>query len=362
MSQRGKPLNSQARNIVLNVKDYFEREKANKGFLTSVKKVQERVSEATGVGRRTLNRISNQKREKGEVSTPNKKRNWLPTVQPDAFDRDAIRRKIHQFYLRKELPTLDKLLGEVRRDLHFQGGKTTLWNILKELGFKYKTQDNRKYLTERNEVVALRYHYLRTIRNIRRQPIPPAIVYLDETWCNAHTTVKKCWLEFGNNCNDDDDDENNATGKRGIGKHGKGGLQVPTGKGKRLIVLHAGSHTGFVQGAKDVFIAQGAHEDYHKEMNSEHFEHWLETQLFPNIPEGSIIVMDNASYHSANEGGNVNSNSKRSAMTKWLDDHNIQYSPSLIRPQLYELIKRYKPFSQKKRVDELAKANGHKVV
>ena len=68
MSQRGKPLNSQARNIVLNVKDYFEREKANKGFLTSVKKVQERVSEATGVGRRTLNRISNQKREKGKLA------------------------------------------------------------------------------------------------------------------------------------------------------------------------------------------------------------------------------------------------------------------------------------------------------
>ena len=90
----------------------------------------------------------------------------MPTVQPDAFDRDAIRRKIHQFYLRKELPTLDKLLGEVRRDHHFRGGKNTLWNILKELGFKYKTQDNRKYLTERNEVVALRYHYLRTIRNI----------------------------------------------------------------------------------------------------------------------------------------------------------------------------------------------------
>ena len=62
MSQRGKPLNSQARNIVLNVKDYFEREKANKGFLTSVKKVQERVFGATGVGRRTLNRISEERK------------------------------------------------------------------------------------------------------------------------------------------------------------------------------------------------------------------------------------------------------------------------------------------------------------
>ena len=61
MSQRGKPLNSQARNIVLKVKDYFEREKTNQGLLITVKKVQERFCEqceATGVGRRTLNWVT----------------------------------------------------------------------------------------------------------------------------------------------------------------------------------------------------------------------------------------------------------------------------------------------------------------
>jgi hypothetical protein len=33
-------------------------------------------------------------------------------------------------------------------------------------------------------------------------------------------------------------------------------------------------------------------------MNGENFEHWMLTQLFPNLEESSVIVMDNAPYHS----------------------------------------------------------------
>jgi hypothetical protein len=32
-------------------------------------------------------------------------------------------------------------------------------------------------------------------------------------------------------------------------------------------------------------------------MNGENFEHWMSTQLLPNLDEPSVIVMYNASYH-----------------------------------------------------------------
>ena len=38
--------------------------------------------------------------------------------------------------------------------------------------------------------------------------------------------------------------------------------------------------------------------DYHDETTADHFEESFATKLSPNIPPNSLIVMDNASYHS----------------------------------------------------------------
>ena len=38
--------------------------------------------------------------------------------------------------------------------------------------------------------------------------------------------------------------------------------------------------------------------DYHDEMTGEHFEEWFRDRVLPNVSPHSLIVMDNASYHS----------------------------------------------------------------
>ena len=48
-------------------------------------------------------------------------------------------------------------------------------------------------------------------------------MYTDETWANAHDGRERTWVE-----------RDDATGGR------KGGMRKPTGKGDRLIILHAG--------------------------------------------------------------------------------------------------------------------------
>ena len=72
---------------------------------------------------------------------------------------------------------------------------------------------------------------------------------------------------------------------------------MPSGKGQRLIVLHAGSAEGWVPGADLMLRSKTNSADYHDKMNSEHFMEWFMKQLLPNIPDNAVIVVDNATYH-----------------------------------------------------------------
>lgn len=66
--------------------------------------------------------------------------------------------------------------------------------------------------------------------------------------------------------------------------------------------------------------------DYHDQMNAENVTKWLTEKLIPNIPRNSMIVMDNAPYHSKEENKPPNMNSKKQAMVEWLQAHNIEFS------------------------------------
>ena len=67
------------------------------------------------------------------------------------------------------------------------------------------------------------------------------------------------------------------------------GVKPPTGKGTRLIILHAGSMEGFVPNAGLVFQAKNDG-DYHHQMNFIMFEERFKTKLFPKIKPYSITV------------------------------------------------------------------------
>jgi hypothetical protein len=62
--------------------------------------------------------------------------------------------------------------------------------------------------------------------------------------------------------------------------------------------LHAGKQNGFDAGASLIFVSGTKSGNYHDLMNGENFEHWMLTQLLPNLEELSVIIMNNAPYHS----------------------------------------------------------------
>ena len=76
-----------------------------------------------------------------------------------------------------------------------------------------------------------------------------------------------------------------------------GGLNVPVGAGKRLIINHIGSEDGFLEGCGECFVGKKDSGDYHNEMNSQHFERWWEDVVLPRLPDKSVALIDNAKYH-----------------------------------------------------------------
>ena len=79
------------------------------------------------------------------------------------------------------------------------------------------------------------------------------------------------------------------------------GIPRPAGVGLRLIMVAMGGLQGFVDGSVQLWKRSAKNgvlsEDYHCDINAENFEEWLSSVL-PNLPPNSVLVFDNASYHS----------------------------------------------------------------
>lgn len=68
------------------------------------------------------------------------------------------------------------------------------------------------------------------------------------------------------------------------------------------MVVHIGSKDGFLRdsdGNDVALINRGkiSKQDYHKNMNSSKFEDYMIKKVLPNLPDHSVVVLDNCSYH-----------------------------------------------------------------
>lgn len=377
--KRTTPYNSQARTVIAHVLQYFERERDNKGPLLDVKKVSERVAAACDISLRTLGRIRVQLKQgisdeartneadpetedvaratdqtQGvpdtedvasetdethalpQLCTPRRKKSFRSVVTDmDDFQKTAIRNHVLQYYKRKEVPTLRKLKSTLLQANLFKGCIRTLAKVLKSLGFKWKKLDNRKILIEKPSVALQRCRFLRKIRDVDIKNV----VFLDETWVNANISKDLGWTDGSVKCS----------------------VNAPLGKGKRLIVCHAGGYNGWINSPPLIFQSRKT-VDYHEEMNSEVFEGWFFEVLLKSIPAGSTIIMDNAPYHSRIANKAPTSGSRKSEMIEWLTARNVIFTPDMRKPELYNLIKLRKPQVTAYEIDKRAAQLGFKII
>jgi hypothetical protein len=134
----------------------------------------------------------------------------------DDFDHCVIERTIHGLYSRKIAPTVSIIHKEIKDSIKIS--KSTLTLTLIDLGYTYKKiGDNRRVLYDQVSIINYKCNYLRKIKSFREAGYD--IVYLDETWVNQIHCTDYMWLP-----ND-----------------GFDAPKIPSGKAKRLIVLHAGT-------------------------------------------------------------------------------------------------------------------------
>jgi hypothetical protein len=98
--------------------------------------VAEMTSLATGIGKATVYRIRKEANANSSMlSSPKKCRKRTSISEKyDDFTKSAIRAKVHEFFFRNELPTLNKIQASVNSDPDWPYlSRTTLHRLLKVL-------------------------------------------------------------------------------------------------------------------------------------------------------------------------------------------------------------------------------------
>lgn len=344
-NKSGSVIHSGERKIIYNVFKYFKQCDLN----MSVDSVVQKTATACGVSERTVYSILSEQKETNTLKSPVKKRARLSMINKfDELDKCAIRRKVHSIYLNNDYPTLNKIMTLCEADEDIPTFKrTTLHKILHDLGFEFNKQDSRTLLMEREDIVLWRRKYLRQIKEHRKAN--KTIYFLDETWVNAGHVKSKAWLDKSIKNQRHAFQDGLSTGPR-----------VPTGKGKRLIVLHIGSDKGFVEGGLLVFESKST-KDYHEEMDGDRFLEWFKN-ITPKLEPGSIIVMDNAPYHSVKIEKTPTTAWNKQQIIDWLQSKGIPMDMSYLKKELLKKAADIAPQYDKYLIDETARSNGLEIL
>lgn len=317
-----------AKLIILNVYLYL---KSSEGEIGAMKK----TSEMSKTSYTTVRRIVVEGVQERKV----RKDAGISRKLLEKHHAGPIRRLIYEAYDKNIVLTIKTLHEQIRSILNIKCCEESLRTFLRKIGFFYKTISKRQVIMESRKISEWRARYLKEIHEIRKKNLP--IIYLDETWFDSHDTVNKGWTDGSGKC----------------------AMNVPPSRGKRIIILHAGSEAGWVNdalllSAKDM---KEAKVDYHENMSAELFEKWFAEKLLPNIPANSVIVMDNASYHSAQKEKIPNMSSKKEDIQEFLIANDLYFEETYTKKQLMEVLKT-KTFEKKYNVDNMAKERGFKVL
>lgn len=261
------------------------------------------ISASLGIGFHTVRKTISEYNSTKCLTSPNRKRQKPGVLDKiDDFDKTVIRKKIHSFWLNKKLPTMSNILAAINEDETLPNIKeTSLRIVLKSLNFIFTKRKKNSLLTERRYLVSWRRKYLTSIRRFREEGRP--IYYLDETW-----------MDTGNCANN-----------------------------SYYIIFHIGSADGFVRGGLLCFESKKNTTDCHKEINAQTFKEWFE-EILPLLKDNAVVVMDNASYHSAKTERIPTMHWQKADIVEWLLSKGEKVdSTSMVKNELMVIVKRLKP-------------------
>lgn len=337
---QGKTLTPEEKKAIVVLKEYFDRTKNDLQELASPSVLK--VSNGLGFGIATVKRtmadysrgVNFDKVEKVFRGRPQR----ALSESTQAIVRDYIRTANKEgAYITLEM--LCQHLENVVPEQEFS--VRTLGRALDRWGFTFGKGVRTQRFKEKDHVVVARQRYLRRkIANRKGKDIVHPEVYLDESYVNKNHSNDFAWYY-------DDDGP---------------WIQKPTGKGERLIIMNAITKDGWVPGAKVAFKSTRRTGDYHGQMNQTMFTKWFKEKLLPNIPAGSLIIMDNAAYHNVLSPASAPTPScKKEKIRSWLERNNFPVKDDCLKAELVEILTKVGPQPTYK-LDEIAREQGHEVL
>ncbi|CAH1999256.1 unnamed protein product [Acanthoscelides obtectus] len=302
-----KDLEEQTQRVILNMYDCLKNENPD----SSQNQILNRICILTKISRSTIYRVI----KRGDVVNHSfhRKRIGQKLKRIDVGFQEDIRRIIYGFYKENLVPTLEMIRDKLKdypEDFYNYKCLDSLHCIVKLCGFQYKKLDKRMVIMESSRIVELRQEFLHKVKIYREQK--RNLIYLDEMWYDTHDVVQYGWVDDSNKCI----------------------LNAPCNRGKRIIILHAGSENGFIPNAL-LLSAK-------------------------NIKE-SLIIMDNAPYHSRQKNKIPNTGTKKQDIIDFMKDKGMEIPQKSTKAILLDLIKRQK-FEKEYVVDNLLQQNGHEVL
>jgi len=96
-------------------------------------------------------------------------------------------------------------------------------------------------------------------------------------------------------------------------------------------------------------------------MNGETFYNWM-SNILPRLKENSVIVMDNAPYHSVKKEKIPNTNSRKADIIKWLEEKGQVIDRPMVIPELLDIVKQIKPQFDKYVIDDLVETHNRRIL
>jgi transposase len=241
----------------------------------------------------------------------------------------------------------------------FQSAYRNVRRWLSSFGYQRGKRNN---IVPNQANIAKRHYYLRQFFDNRAAPKETRLreVYTDESYIHEHyhRLTDSLW--------DPNDDQDLQFGKD---KH----------KGRRYCFCAAiqgpdprvdmpaipGEMANLVEGSVWAFCPQKKgdhHGDYHKVFNGTNYVQWFRNQLLPNLHQPSMIMLDNAKYHSV-KGDDVPkvSGMRKADCVAYLLFNGINFEETMTSIELKEIVKRHVA-ALPSEIEKLAEAAGHRVL
>jgi len=328
--------------MVVNVKQFFDYCKSDPTILKQP--ASRLVASALNVSESIVKVIMANFNKKGEdgLYWSSFNRRGHPTYTLESGIEPVVRQFVRHANRNGEQVNIGIIRNFLREELNFDVARTTLWRTLLRWGFEFGSGIRSAQLKESERIVIQRRKYLRrklANRNADGSMLRPE-VYLDESYINKNHSNDNTWYF---------EEDGVILGK-------------PTGKGDRLIIVNAITKDGWVPDAKLVFKASKKTGDYHSNMNWENFSEWFQKKLLKNIPDNSLIIMDNAPYHNVlvEEAFPKKSHSVK-RLRAWLSHNEIPWTKDMLKEELYELCSRFAP-KPEFLIDNIACKHGHSIL